>query len=750
MSFFLASLPGVVVVCSGLAAIHYFPGTLPAWGSLARCAPAGGGRVLRAQMTPLGYLAIGWYLLPIQPGTKRPLDGQGLKHATLDEDKIDEWCSREADFAVACEQSGIVVLDVDPRNGGNTTWIDLLARYGPLPDHPVQRTRGGGDHHVFAAPGGACVGKLGPGVDVKYRGYVLVAPTTGYSWDVEPSLPLPHLPESWLEAIKKEKPQRTAPTMKSTPGGGTAYGVKALEQECAGVASEPEGDRNNRLNVAAVKLASLAAGGELDGESAQRDLLNAALSAGLPKHEAVATIASGWNAGRETPRRAPEPQHKPGGGARPALALVHSATPAPVPPEESAPDGELAYGKVLRGEVPGPEDWRNGLTVRTLASGEVVIERTAGNLALLLGHEPGWEGCLKWDELAYAASWVKAPPAIPGLATPTGRLRDEHAAWVQQAGRREWGVMWSKDATQDAMAMTAQGNSHHPVREYLEGLEWDGVPRIGTWLQNYFGAEATECPVGRWWLISAVARAMRPGCQTDHVLVLQGAQGVGKSSGVEIMGGAWYSNALANLRDKDSAQSLQGVWLMEIGELDALRGRAATEVKDFISRRTDHYRPSYGHFFVDRPRACVFAGTTNEHEFLFDASGGRRFWPVRVKFLRREDLTRDRDQIWAEATVAYEDGERWWPVGQDEAEQLAYAAEQRYSVDPWEEHLAHFWLPQQRGDSFKMIDALNAVGVEKGRQTPGDSRRMGAILRRSGWQVFNSHRDGKKWREKTP
>ena len=698
-------------------------------------------------MTPLGYLAIGWYLLPIHPGTKRPLDGQGLKHATLDEDQIDEWCSREADFAVACQASGMIALDVDPRHGGDTSWQDLIARYGPLPEHPTQRTRGGGWHHCFAAPKGACVGKLGQGVDVKHRGYILVAPSPGYSWEIEPSLPLPQLPESWLEAIKKEKPQKsTSPSVKSTPSGGSAYGVKALEQECAGVASEPEGDRNNRLNVAAIKLGSLAAGGELDGESAQRDLLNAALSAGLPKHEAVATIASGWNAGRETPRRAPEPQHKPRCGARPALALVHSVDPAPVPPEESAPEGELAYGKVLRGEIPGPEDWRQGLTRRILANGDEVIERTAGNLALLLSHEPGWEGCLKWDELAYAASWVKAPPAIPGLATPSGRIRDEHTAWVQQAGRREWGVMWSKDAVQDAMDLCAQGNSHHPVREYLEGLEWDGVPRIDTWLQTYFGAEDTACPVGRWWLLSAVARAIRPGCQVDHVLVLQGAQGVGKSSGIEILGSAWYSNALANLRDKDSAQSLMGVWIMEIGELDALRGRAATEVKDFISRRTDHYRPSYGHFFVDRPRACVFAGTTNEHEFLFDASGGRRFWPVRCRFLRREELTQDREQIWAEAVFAYEEGERWWPVGQEESAMLAAVAEERYATDPWEEYLTRTWLPQHQGEDISMLEVLNAVGVEKGRQSPQDSRRVAAILRRLGW--YNQvTKVGRKWRQ---
>lgn len=692
-------------------------------------------------MTPLGYIALGWHLLPIRPGTKIPMDGQGLKHATLDEDTVEGWCNKGCDWAMACAPSGCVVIDVDPRNGGTTTWQDLLARLGPLPEHPTQQTRGGGTHHVFADPG-PCVGKLGPGVDVKRRGYILVAPSSGYSWTVPPG-DAPELPAAWLAACLKQKPKSAPkPATRTHDSAGSAYGRAALDAECRAVASEPEGGRNNRLNVAALKLGSLAAAGELDDASAREALAAAALSNGLPAAEVAATIGSGWGTGRQAPRAAPP---RPGPRACPCPALGDE--PPPLDDDDCPPD-VLPYSRVLRGEIPGPGDWRKGLTTRTVGSGDnerKIVEKTAGNLALLLSHEKDWCGCLSWDELGHTACWAAAPPAIPGLSTPAGALRDEHIAWVQQAARRAWGVTWGKQTVDDGMKLAARENPLHPVREYLQALEWDGEERLDTWLQVYLGAQATECPIGRWWLVSAVARVMRPACQADHVLVLQGPQGVGKSSALRAIGGEWYSGALGNLRDKDAPQSLAGVWIMEVSELDALRGKAATEIKDFISRTSDHYRPSYGHFFVDRPRTCVFAGTTNEREYLIDATGARRFWPVSVTGLRRDELAQDRDHLLAEAYRAYEDGERWWPIGQDEAAALERETEERYVADAWEDVLIP-WLEDRAkmADELTMTQVLTACGVDKGQQDRASSTRAAAILRRCGWAKRHT-RSGKRW-----
>ena len=699
-------------------------------------------------MTPLAYIALGWHLIPIRPGSKHPLDGQGLSHATLDEDVIEGWCVKECDWAVACAPSGILALDVDPRHGGDTDWRDLLDRLGPLPDHPIQSTRGGGWHHVFRDPGFACVGKLSRGVDVRRRAYILVSPSPGYAWDVAPDGDPPELPQPWKDALAKKRPKvKPRATTREPPpdSAGTKYGLKALEDECAAVAAEPEGNRNNRLNTAALKLAGLVAGGELDGGHTRARLFDSALICGLPEHEVEQTMNSGWHAGLPTPRAAPPRAAPP----RSNLALAPRPS-IPPPTDEDCPQDMLPYTRVLRGEIPGPDDWRRGLTRRMVGEGEnrhEVIEKTAANLVELLTHEEGWEGCLCWNELGYTAQWDNPPPAIPGLVTPSGQVTDNHATWVQQAARRQWGVTWPKVAVLDAIKSAAEQRIVHPVRDWLCSLEWDGVPRILTWLQDYMGARDSVCPVGAWWLVSAVARAMKPGCQADHVLVLQGPQGVGKSTALRILGGEWYSGSLGSLHDKDSEQSLSGVWMMEIAELDALKGKAQTEIKNFISQTAPRLRPSYGYFFMSRPRSCVFAGTTNESEFLGDSTGARRFWPVAVTELRREELIRDREQLMAEAVQLYEDGQRWWPDGREEAAALAAEAEERFIADPWEDVLRP-WLEERdvMGDHLGMFEVLKQCGVDKGQITMSESKRGASIMRRLGWKNVHT-RGGNRWKK---
>jgi len=390
---------------------------------------------------------------------------------------------------------------------------------------------------------------------------------------------------------------------------------------------------------------------------------------------------------------------------------------------------------------PKPDGWRTGLTMKPLNDGSLVIEKTPGNLALLLAHEKQWSRCIRHNQLSYTVVWDDMAPFVPGMSAPSGELADEHLVYVQQAARRQWGVTWSIDAVHKALHAAAPEHSFHPVKDYLEGIKWDGKPRLTNWLMDYHGGEPSEIPTGRWWAISAVARAYRAGCQVDHVLVLQGPQGCGKSTALRILGGDWYSDSLDSLNDKDSYQSLLGKWIVEIAELDALKGKASTEIKKFISKVVDSYRPSYGRCTVNRPRQCVFAGTTNEHEYLQDASGARRFWPVTVGQLNHGALKRDRDQLWAEATAAYKSGERFWPQGQTEAEALAEEVEARFSVDPWEEAVEEWLLGK---DKVSMQQVMDAVGVESGRAKPYDTRRLGAILRRLHWKNTRTNR-GRFW-----
>lgn len=211
----------------------------------------------------------------------------------------------------------------------------------------------------------------------------------------------------------------------------------------------------------------------------------------------------------------------------------------------------------------------------------------------------------------------------------------------------------------EAIHLMAQENTVHPIKEYLNGLpKWDGEERLGIYLKKYFGATAPDfylSEVFTTWMVAAVRRIFEPGTKHDWMLILEGIQGIGKSSLIEILAGQkYFIDKLPALDDKDAAQVLQGIWLVEMGELKELRKNELETVKGFISRRVDKYRPSYGRASIEAPRQCLFAGSTNASQYLKDDTGNRRFIPVHLGTdLHFKAVERDRDQLWAEALIYY-------------------------------------------------------------------------------------------------
>ena len=339
---------------------------------------------------------------------------------------------------------------------------------------------------------------------------------------------------------------------------------------------------------------------------------------------------------------------------------------------------------------------------------------------------------------------LKPPP------WPTGAVADE---WSDQEDRltADWlqhnGIYVSVETAGSAVQTVARDRGFHPVRQKLDSLKWDGTRRIDDWLILYLGADSNEytCAIGARWLISAVARIYEPGCKADCALILEGDQGLMKSTALKKLAEPWFTDEIAELGSKDAAMQTRGVWIIEIAELDSMSRADVSKVKGFISRTADRFRPPYGKRLIESPRQCVFAGSVNHSTYLRDETGGRRFWPVACTRIFIDDVARDRDQLWAEAVARYRIGERWWL---DTAE-LTLAAEQeqadRYEGDAWEGPIST-WIEGQASVSTEDI-LMTCLEKAKGTWTSFDKTRVARCLRALGWERYKAGpRTSREWR----
>jgi predicted P-loop ATPase len=306
----------------------------------------------------------------------------------------------------------------------------------------------------------------------------------------------------------------------------------------------------------------------------------------------------------------------------------------------------------------------------------------------------------------------------------------------------------SRDTVYQAVELICWENRFHPVKDYFEAITWDSTERLDDWLTDCFGVEKTEyaMAVGRMFLIGMVARIYEPGCQADYMLILEGPQGIRKSTACRVIAGEWFSDSLPeNVASKDAALHLRGKWLVEIPELHAFSKSETAALKAFITRREDIYRPPYGRKEVHRPRQNLFVGTTNKQSYLQDPTGARRFWPVRTTEIDIELLSILRHQLFAEALVRYRRSEHWWPDPDFESQHMTPEQETRFESDLWEEPITDYLCRNaiRKTTVFQLArDALNSETKQIGTH---DQRRITSILEHLGWQRGNRTEKGRWW-----
>lgn len=365
------------------------------------------------------------------------------------------------------------------------------------------------------------------------------------------------------------------------------------------------------------------------------------------------------------------------------------------------------------------EDWQKKLKYMPKSK---VLENSVYNELLILGNDPDYAN-FAFNELAGRVQVTGDVPWERPRDNPF--WRDADTAQLKSHLDVKYTVFSTRNHDV-AFTKIADDRRFHPIRNYLDSLpEWNGMPHADTLLIDYMGADDNEYvrAVTRKTLVAAVARIYHPGTKFDSVLILNGTQGIGKSTIFAKLGGDWFSDSLTltDMKDKSGAEKLQGYWIMELGELAGMKKADIETVKSFISRIDDEYRPSYGRTVESHPRQCIIVGSTNsESGFLRDITGNRRFWPVRVssegKKKSWELTTKEVGQIWAECKSLYENGEKLYLDG--EIAQQAITEQTKAMESDEREGLVREYLETLLPDNWNNMDIYSRREYLRDKDSP--------------------------------
>lgn len=428
------------------------------------------------------------------------------------------------------------------------------------------------------------------------------------------------------------------------------------------------------------------------------------------------------------------------GATRDIISTALKATPEWEPGPQAGPSA-IIHGDGDQPTLHDPADWPHGLM-----HGDKGPRAISGNALYALRAHPSLKGLVVRDTFTSRITVSRETP----WGTPAGQQWSDKDDNLFAEFMQHIDVRIGNDTANAAATTISHEQTTDSLQDYLRSLKWDGTPRAGSVGEMLGAPSDLSAELVLRWLVSAVARAMRPGCQVDHVLVLEGSQGIRKSTALRTLfdplDRGWFRDDLPPLNSKDAQQFLEGTWCVEIAELDAVNSRRAEleHVKAFLSRRVDSYRPPYARRVQDFPRRVVFAGSTNDAHYLKDTTGNRRWWPIACESaINIAALAEQVGQIWAEAVQLFDSKYEWWLDSTTPAnEDLAKVQESRRTIDPWEAEVLTFLQPRTYCTMDELFTHLK-INIDK--RTQVDSNRVQRILSAFGWTRKQLVDRGVKW-----
>lgn len=736
----------------------------------------------------LRYAALGWPVFRIT-GFKTPLKGShGHLDATTDESLIRKWWTERPASNIALACGDIVVIDLDGP-GALAQLKALTDTHGPLPRTACVRSARG-MHLYFKAPVGVHVRtrnaprktKGEDGIDIKaHGGWVVLPPSVNarngfvYQWaDRTPIAELPlWLPEA-LKAVdakpviasqfgelpdflKNRQTNLASRTDQSLRMQWTAHNEARIRSALAAI--PPDGyDEWVQIGMALHNLGW----DRGDGSSAGFDIWDS-WSQGNPEKYAPAVLAEKWDsfgrsgrigvtvgtifhmageAGWDGRVVAPEgvgaPLGKPVGASWATSGQAERVLNVPVHPEP----GVGAEPPRAAQTMAAPFQPVNGFHSAP-AVAPVIFPDT--------NDEGGPKATVMNTRLAVQALHIECRKDVfhekllvggHPINQWAGDLSDDVVQMIRKIIRDVFGFDPNEKNTRDACVQLCLMNQFNPVAEYLDSLIWDGTPRLASWLHRYLGADQTtlNAAVGRLLLVAAVRRVRQPGTKFDQIVVLEGTQGTGKSTAVNILAGDdnFSDQRVLDKTEKEQQEASVGVWLHEIADLVGMKRAEIEHIKAFASRREDRARPAYGRFRVDRKRTCIYFATTNDDDYLKDETGNRRFWPVKTGDIDHAGLKEARDQLWAEAAYLEAQGasivldKSLW--GDAEREQTS-----RMEIDPYTEGVMNYLAMEQGRDDVSAREVLVEnpfIAMAPDRLNSNAIKRAGRILRNIGFTRY--------------